>query len=176
MMRVTTLLSQILVGLAGLGIVLMLLLVVGDVLTRTLFNVAIPGMDTIVASYLMISAIFLPLALLQILEENIAVDVLRDHVPDVIKDLFDVIADLLALAFYVLLGWIYFKVAIEAFEIKEYVSGTWDVPIWPARVFMPLGLFLASVAAFVKLLKAIRDFFKGAPPPPHDSTGAFWNE
>lgn len=169
-------LSQSLVGISGVCIVLMLILVVSDVLARALINVAIPGIDTIVASYLMVATIFLPLALLQILEENIAVDVLRDNVPDFMKDIFDIIAHILAVAFYGILGWIYFKVAVDAFEIREYVTGAWDVPIWPARVFMPIGLFFGSVAALGKLFLSIRDLFTGAPPPPHDSTGAFWNE
>lgn len=176
MMATLSRISQAFVGLAGIGVVLMLVLVVTDVVARALFNVAVPGIDTIVASYLMVATIFLPLALLQILEENIAVDALRDNVPDLVKDLFDIIAHLLAVGFYALLGWIYFEVAIDAFEIKEFVTGTWNVPIWPARVFMPLGLFLGSVAALAKLIVSIYDLFTGTPPDPHDSTGAFWNE
>ncbi|WP_165784411.1 TRAP transporter small permease subunit [Zhengella mangrovi] len=172
MFRAIDLMSKAMVRLSTIGIILMLLLVVADVLSRAVANVAIPGIDTIVASYLMVAIIFLPLALLQLLEENIAVDVLRDNVPNLVKDLFDITANLLAIGFYALLGWIYFKVAVEAFEIKEFVTGTWDVPVWPARVFMPLGLFLGSVAAAAKLVEAFRVMLSGTTPSPHDSTGA----
>lgn len=173
MIRAATALSRAMVGLAGIGIVVMLVLVVSDVLVRAIFNVAIPGIDTIVASYLMVATIFLPLALIQLLDENIAVDALRNAMPDAVQDLFDLIGHLLAVAFYALLGWIYLKVAVEAFEIKEYVTGTWDVPIWPARIFMPLGLFLGTVAAALKALASVRALFTGAKPPSHDVTGAF---
>lgn len=173
MMRAATTISRAMVGLAGIGIVVMLVLVVSDVISRAVFNVALPGIDTIVASYLMVATIFLPLALIQILDENIAVDALRNAVPDMLKDVFDLIGHVLGVIFYALLGWIYFKVAVDAFEIREFVTGTWDVPIWPARIFMPLGLFLATVAAGLKALAAIRALISGAKPPSHDATGAF---
>jgi TRAP-type C4-dicarboxylate transport system permease small subunit len=121
--------------LAGLGIILMLVLVVTDVIGRSVLNVAIPGIDTVVASYLMVATIFLPLGLLQLLDENIAVDILRDWVPD---------------------------------AIKEYVTGTWNVPIWPARILMPIGLFVAAIAAVAKLTHAIGALFSGSKPDSHD--------
>lgn len=171
MMRSIAWSSRAMVGLAGVGIISMLVLVVADVLSRAAFNIALPGIDTVVASYLMVATIFLPLALLQILDENIAVDVLRDNVPDVFKAVFDVVSQLLTISFYGLLAWIYFKVAIEAFEIKEYVTGTWDVPIWPARVFMPLGLCLGAIAAIAKLLIALRSPFTQSTPSQHETPG-----
>lgn len=168
MTRIVNLTSRAMIVLAGLGIILMLVLVVTDVIGRSVLNVAIPGIDTVVASYLMVATIFLPLGLLQLLDENIAVDILRDWVPDAIKDVFDIVAHLLAAGFFVLLGWLYFDVAVEAFEIKEYVTGTWNVPIWPARILMPIGLFVAAIAAVAKLTHAIGALFSGSKPDSHD--------
>ncbi|SFJ54011.1 TRAP transporter small permease [Celeribacter neptunius] len=168
MQRFVNWISRAMIGLAGVGILAMLVLVVADVLGRAVFNVAIPGIDTIVASYLMVATIFLPLGLLQLLDENIAVDILRDQVPDAVKDVFDIVGHLLAVGFYVLLGWLYFKVAVEAFEIKEYVTGTWNVPIWPARILMPLGLFVAALAALAKLEQAVRALVSGSKAATHD--------
>lgn len=164
--------SHAMVALAKLGIVVMLVLVVSDVLARALFNTAIPGIDTVVASYLMVATIFLPLALLHLIDENIAVDVLRSNMPGKVQLLFDVIAHLLSIGFYGLLAWIYTHVAIEAFAIKEYVTGTWDVPIWPARVFMPLGAALGAIAAVAKLFAAIRHLLRGDDIFPDHSAGA----
>lgn len=160
-------------GLAGIGIIIMLVLVTSDVIMRATFNIALPGVDAIVASYLMVATIFLPLALLEILDENIAVDALRSIVPDVVKDLFDITAYILGAFFYALLGWLYFKVAVEAFEVREFMSGTWNVPIWPARVFMPAGLFLAACAATAKLIGAVRLLVTGEKPSDHHSAGSF---
>lgn len=167
-----TTLSNLLVWIAGIGIVIMLVLVTADVFSRTLLNMAIPGTDTIVASYLMVATIFLPLAIIELLDENIAVDIVRDNVPDLMKDLFDILAHLLAGGFYLILAWIYYEVAVEAFERKEFVTGTWDVPIWPARIFMPVGLFVAALAALMKLFLAARALITGATPASHDKTGA----
>lgn len=173
MQRTIALASKGMTALAGGGIVIMLLLVTADVLARSLFNIAIPGTDTIVASYLMVATIFLPLALLEILDENIAVDVLRDNVPDRIKDIFDIIAHLLAAGYYALLGWLYWHVALEAFAVKEFVTGSWDVPIWPARVFMPLGLFVATLASVSQLFTAIKALVTGSKPSEHHPAGGY---
>ncbi|MDK3018402.1 TRAP transporter small permease [Pseudodonghicola flavimaris] len=173
MFGVLRLVSRAATGLAGIGIIIMLVLVTSDVLMRAIFNIALPGIDAIVASYLMVATIFLPLALLEVLDENIAVDALRNAVPDLMKDLFDIVAYILGAAFYALLGWLYFKVAIEAFEVREYVTGTWDVPIWPARVFMPIGLILAAAVAAAKLIIAIRMLVTGQKPSDHHTAGSF---
>jgi TRAP-type C4-dicarboxylate transport system permease small subunit len=145
-----------LVLLAEVSVVLMLVLVVADVLARGLFNVPIPGTEAIVASYLMVATIFLPLALLQVLDEHIAVDALYGLMPRSVQHGFVLVAHLCALAFYAVLGWIYYHVAVEAVEIREFVSGTWNVPIWPARLIMPLGLALAAVSALARLLLVLR--------------------
>jgi len=170
-LRVSTVLSRGLVGIAGVCIVIMLVLVVCDVLSRAVFNVAVPGIDTIVASYLMVAAIFLPLAMLQILEENIAVDVFREMVPPVVQKLFDIVGHLLTLVFYGLLAWLYAKVALESYEIREFVTGTWDVPIWPARIIMPLGLGCGALAAATKCLVVFVDLFTGHDHSNHLPSG-----
>lgn len=168
MIHVISMTNRAMIALAGIGIVLMLVLVTADVTGRAVFNVSIPGIDTIVASYLMVGTIFLPLGLLHLLDENIAVDILRDYVPDTMKVVFDIIAHLLGAGFFALLGWLYLHVAIEAIEVREYVTGTWDVPIWPARILMPLGLAVATISAFAKLLLAFRALVSSSSPTSHD--------
>lgn len=173
MERFATALSRGMVAIAGFSIVAMLVLVAGDVISRAVLNIAIPGIDTVVAAYLMVATIFLPLAMLEMLEENISVDILRDHVPDVVKDIFDVIGRLLTTILYGLLAWLYVHVALESFEIREFVTGTWDVPIWPARIIMPIGLLVATLAAGTKLLVSLRALIAGSKPPSHHTTGTF---
>jgi len=171
--RILEIVSRGLVGLAELSVVAMLLLIVTDVVVRAVFNFAVPGIDTIVASYLMVAVSFMPLALLHMLDENIAVDFLRNMVPNAAKDLFDVIAHLLAIVYYGLGAWIFYDVAAESFRIREYVTGTWDVPIWPARILMPIGLLVGALAAVAMLIRALRALFTGGKPATHDTTGAF---
>lgn len=172
-MRAMAMVARLMTAMAGVGIVIMLVLVTADVVMRAVFNVAIPGTDTIVASYLMVATIFLPLALLEVLDENIAVDVLRDAVPDAIKDIFDIIAHLLGAGYYALLGWLYWHVALDAYEVKEFITGSWDVPIWPARIFMPLGLSVAALAALLQLFSAFRTLFTGSKPSEHHPAGGY---
>jgi TRAP-type C4-dicarboxylate transport system permease small subunit len=171
MLNLVKTMSGAMIYLAGVGIILMLVLVVSDVVGRAVLNTAIPGIDTIVASYLMVATIFLPLGLLQVLDENISVDFLHNIMPKWMQGVFDVLAQLLAMLFFALLGWLYFWVAVEAYETKEYVTGTWDVPIWPARILMPLGLAVASFAAAVMLYRAVFALFSRSKPLSNSHSG-----
>ncbi len=136
------------------GIAAMLLLVVADVCCRAVFNLAIPGVDTVVAAYLMVATIFLPLAMLHALDENIVVDIVYGALPARAQAVLDVMAHLATLAFYGLLAWIYAQVSVESVTVREFVTGTWDVPIWPARLIMPLGASLGAGVAAVLLVHA----------------------
>ncbi len=161
LLKIMDLSSKASIVVAMIGVLIMLIIVVADVLSRGLLNIAIPGVDTVVAAYLMVSSIFLPLAALQLTDGNIAISVLWDSVPFRLQRIFDLIAHALALIFFTLLGWLYFNVAIDAFEVNEYVTGTWNVPIWPARILMPIGLFLGATAALAKLLISLIELTYG---------------
>jgi len=168
MERLATLLSRAMLVLAGIATVVMLVTIVADVISKSAFNFALPGVDRIVASYLMVAVIFLPLAMLELLEENIAVDVLYHVLPTSIQHLCAMLGHLLTAVFYGLLGWLYAGVAIEAIEIREFVSGAWNVPIWPARMIMPAGLIIGAIVALVKLCLILIDLLG---PNPHRDTG-----
>lgn len=156
-------LSQSLIVVAGIATIVMLVIIVADVISKAFFSFAIPGVDTIVASYLMVAVIFLPLAMLELIEENIAVDVLYNVMPVVLRRLCAILGHVLTILFYLLLAWLYLAVAIEAFEIREFVTGSWNVPIWPARIIMPIGLTFAAAVAIVKLLLILKNLIKLEP-------------
>lgn len=168
MERLATLLSRAMLVLAGIATIMMLVMIVADVISKAVFNFALPGVDTIVASYLMVAVIFLPLAMVELLEENIAVDVLYNVFPTSIQHLCGMLGHLLTAVFYALLGWLYIGVAVEAIEIREFVTGAWNVPIWPARIIMPAGLIIGAIVALVKLALILTDLLG---PKPHRDTG-----
>jgi len=159
--------ARLMTGLASVGTLMMLALVSCDVLSRLLFNIAIPGTETIVASYLMVAIIFLPLAMLQLQEENISVEVIANLVPVPLQLVFDLVGHLLTAIFYGLLAYLYYHVAVEAIEIREFVSGTWNVPIWPARLIMPFGLFVGVIAAVTKGIVVLGKLASGSSKGPH---------
>ena len=158
-------------AIAGLSVAIMVVLVTSDVVMRALFRISILGVDAVVASYLMIATIFLPLAMVGFLEEHITVDALHYQASNVIKNLFDLVGHLLSFVLYSSLAFLYFKTAIESYEIREYITGTWNVPIWPARIIMPIGLGLAGVAAVVKLALIARALHAGSNPTSSNANG-----
>lgn len=139
----------------GIAIFLMMILTAFDVAGKYIFNVPIPGAAEVIASYFMIAAVFLPIADTEIRGESIAVDLLYEKVSISIRMLFNLLAFILAIVFYGVLAYQNLFVAMDSYLSGEYVSGTWDVIIWPSKFLIPLGL-LAALLAIVHLLVNIK--------------------
>lgn len=129
--------------LGGVGICLMMLLTTLDVAGKYLLNRPIPGVAEIIASYFMISAVFLPLADTEKRGEPIAVDLFYERMPLGGRLLCNLLGIVLTAVFYGVMAWQNMQVALDAYAIGEYVSGAWDVVIWPSKFLIPLGLACA---------------------------------
>ena len=129
--------------LGGIGIVLMMILTTADVGGKFLFNHPIPGVAEIVASYFMIAAVFLPLGDTEARNEAIAVDLLYERMGLTARMLCNLLAILLTFIFYGVLAWQNLQVALDAYAIREYVSGAWDIVTWPSKFLIPVGLVCA---------------------------------
>ena len=144
-------LSYELAGLAAISLLLMMLHVTGDVAGKYLLNKPIPGTAEVVASYYMISVVFLPLAWLEVTNGPITVDLFYEMAPDWMKRGMHVLGTLLSILLYGFLAWLSWEPAVRAWEIGEIVEGAWKVTIWPAKFVLPIGLALACLALALRL-------------------------
>lgn len=148
--------ARVMSMIAGIGIFLMMLLTVLDVLGKYILNQPVPGVAEIVASYLMISAVFLPLADAEAKDESITVELLYDRLGEYGRKVCLIIGIVMTLAFYGVLAWQNVHVALDSYDIQEFVSGAWDVVIWPSKFLIPVGLAITIVILLKKLWSTVR--------------------
>lgn len=129
----------------GVAVVLMMLLTTIDVSGKYILNAPVPGAAEIIASYFMIAAVFLPLSDTEVRGEAIGVDILYDRMSLAVRMMCNALGIILAAIFYAVIAWQNMAVAIDSYSVGEYVSGTWDIVIWPSKFLMPIGLFFALV-------------------------------
>lgn len=149
-------LSKVLLWLSGLALILMMLHVTADVLSKYLFNAPVPGTAEVVAAYYMISVVFLPLAYVEVANRSIVVEMIYDLLPNCAKYPLDIIGTLISLAFFGFLAYLGVGLAEEAFAVREYVDGLWRIVVWPSRFLIPLGMAVAALALLLRLVDLLR--------------------
>ena len=109
----------------------------------------------------MVAVVFFPLAYVHQHREHIFVDLFTKKFPERIKIALDVFSLFTGVIAFGLIGWFGLIMAIEATQVREYVAGIVEVPIWISKWFVPLG-------CFVFCLELLRDAFRritGHPEP-----------
>jgi len=156
MIRVITFLTNLLLYLAAAALVLMMLHVSLDVAGKYFFGRPIAGTAEVVAGYYMIAAVFLPLAHMELTNQPIVADLLYRMAPERARFGLLVAAYVASFFLYALLAWYSLGVAINSYEIGEYVVAFGKVIVWPSKFFLPLGLAVACLALVLKIVEVLQ--------------------
>lgn len=142
---------------AAVLIVVIMLSTAADVAVRQVTGASIPGVVEY-SEVLMVGLIFLGLAYAQRARAHIGVDLVTERMPVRVAHVVRAVG--LALAFVVLAVMAYetLQVALRSFESREFRFGLVQVPIWPARMIIPIGL----VALLLELAISLHDEVVGA--------------
>lgn len=129
---------------AGLALLVMTLMVTMDVVLRYGFNAPTKWVNEF-SGYLMVVLIFLGLS--YALKENahIRVDFLVVRLPRRIQDWMKVIASTLLLVYTMILFYLNWHFFVESFAFQTTSRTSMDVIVWPAQLFMPLGLAILGL-------------------------------
>lgn len=156
MVKLTERLTHLLAWLAGLSVVLMMGHVMVDVIGKYVFNAPLPGTAEVVAAYYMIACVFLPLAWVEASGGSIVVEVVYEKCSPAVQGVMLKIADVVAIAYYSVLAWFSWGVAMHALRINETVDGIWRITTWPAKFMLPAGFALAVVIILLRLCLGAR--------------------
>ena len=148
---------------AAIALVAMMLTTVADVAMATLFKRPIIGAYDMVESTLVVS-VFLgnPATLLR--NGNIVVDVVDFFVSRKTVRRLKQLAQILTLAFLVLLFWNMITPALDAYRFggRKQELG---LPLWMLWLPMLLGVLMSALAVVVLLFRGARVADDGEPPP-----------
>lgn len=143
--------NTVILALAFLSAGMMMFQVTADVMSKYLFNYPIPLTLEAVASFYMVSLIFLPLGLVTRDRGHVGVDLFTRNLPRRARATLDAFGGGLGAAYSTLLLWFTTEEALHQTRIGE----TWEtafgyVEIWPARWLVPLGCVM-MLAWFIVL-------------------------
>lgn len=158
--RIISAISHLLAGLGAVGLVMMMLHVVADVLSRYIFNAPVVGTLEIVSSYYMVMVVFLPFAATQLRGANIFVSLFTGGLSDRVIYIIDGVIRLIFAIAILVFVWVTVEVALEKTRMGEKITSVYtQIPIWPTRWLPPIG----GAALFACLcLQAVSSFRRGS--------------
>lgn len=140
--RVSSFVSMI----GGLIIVLMMCQVSLDVAAKYILHKPIPSTLELVSAYYMVALVFLPLGAVTRDHEHLEVELFTQHLAPRKLAFFKLFGCTVGCVYAGVLFWNGLGEAIHQTEIGEvWETATFDIPVWGARWFLPLGAFLTML-------------------------------
>lgn len=134
---------------AGLGVVVMMAHVTADVLLRSTGVYQMGGVVEMVGHYYMVIIVFLPLALMELDNKTVTVDVLYERFGPQMRLACNILGLVASITFYAVFTYQTAIDAIRAFSVGSFSMGEAQLLIWPSKAVLPLGLALAAVSLTV---------------------------
>lgn len=153
--------SEIAVALSGVVMALMVLHVVTDVGLRYVVGVPLSGTTEIVSRYYMVTLIFLPIAYVQITDQNISASLVSDLLSSRWRILLDCLTSVLMAIYGGLLAWRIGVEAMRATAVSEQIqTSAFFLPTWPSRWIPVLAMALVVIVSLLGLAVQIMRFVR----------------
>jgi TRAP-type C4-dicarboxylate transport system permease small subunit len=152
--------TEALVLLSALGIVGLMLLTVAHVTMRQLGGRGIAGGIEIV-EVVLASVVFLGLAQAQRIDAHVSTSLVTDRLPPRVSASMQVFATGVAVLFF---AWLVFetgKRGISSWQRGETRVGLRSIPIWPARLIIPIGFAALGLQLVLDLADRISELRAG---------------
>jgi TRAP-type C4-dicarboxylate transport system permease small subunit len=130
----------------------MMLLTTADAFGRYLFNSPIIGAYEVTANYLMVAAIFLSVAYGYRGGSYIRVTFLMERLHGKVKTVINQVVQLGSLLYGFLLVAASLRQVFRVYGNRTSLS-SFDFPLWPAYVFVPVGLFVMCLLMLIDFRK-----------------------
>ena len=158
--------SNLLGLVAGCAVILMMLHINLDVAMRYIFSAPFANTIEIVSSYYIVAIVFLPLALVERLNANIAVEILAQHLSKRKAELLIAVVAIASAAYFAALAWTTGIDAYGKYEVGEVALGNSQITVWPTRFYLPIG---CGLLVLILLNKARRLFIGDSAVLAHPS-------
>lgn len=149
-------LSYILCGIACVSILIMMILMVGDALSRKFIGSIPGGYNTTIA--LLTILVFFPMGYVQIKRAHITVDLVTSRFGNRTRSIFHIITSILGVLVFAVLTWACGQKAWESTLAKEEWMGLIYFPAWPFRWTLPVGLGIFMLQFVLTTIDEIRAF------------------
>jgi TRAP-type C4-dicarboxylate transport system permease small subunit len=152
MRKITHKVNQILAGFCGWLMLAMMLLLVLDVVTRFI-GWPMQGMAEL-SVFVMMVVIYLGLARCEERKEHVGLEILRNLLPGRKRRRLDWINALLAVVTVGIFSYAVIDNAIFSFLRNESLEGTVELPIWPTKFIIVVGIVFYMIQTFFNWVSA----------------------
>lgn len=150
--------SSILDKLAAICMFAVMLLIVANIILRTVLSRPILGTYELVG-FLTALGVALALAHCAFQDGHIAVGYVMDHLPYKIQSIVDVIVHVVSLIFFAAVVWSLGNFG-QAMKVKGLVSPSAEIPVYPFIYLIALGLLGLCLVLLFKFLVSVKEVFK----------------
>lgn len=154
--RIVGVISQVLAVISAGFIMVIMLIMVADVMQRYFTGSSLAGALEY-SEVLMVGVIYLGLAFAQRKGDHIGVDIFINRMPTRAAQLLEATGLIIVALALLWMAWETALVAQASVATGEYRFGLAQVPVWPARIVIPLGI----VVLLLELVFDIIDLVKG---------------
>jgi len=144
---------------ATVSIIILMILTTVDVVMRYIFGNPIKGAYE-VSEMFFLTAVFLGLSYTQLFREHVNADLLVNRLSKHTNLILETIMLLLALFIYVLFSWKGMEAFWSSFMEGEYRWGLIRIPLWPARLMVPLGVSVLCLRFIGEIIINFRKLFR----------------
>ena len=155
MKRIVHKINQILSGFCGWLMLAMMILLVIDIITRTMRK-PIQGMAEL-SVFVMMVVIYLGLARCEEHKEHVNLEIVLNALPSLPRRILEVFSYLLALGTVGLLLYAVFTNAINSYLRNEAIEGTVEMHIWPVKFIMVIGLIFFFAQTVINALEKVKN-------------------
>lgn len=142
--------------LSAVVVLVMMLAITANVVSRALFNAPIGGIYEI-AQLLMVALVFFGAAYVQAEKAHISVTFVHERLPAAGQRLCSAVVLLISIAFWAVITYQMSLGAIESWRIGEYAHGAVRFPVYPTRTVIPIGTGLLTIRLAIDFLSVVRD-------------------
>ena len=140
----------------GLILTAMMILVTCDVIARFFFNHPIHG-ATEITEFMMVGMFYFTLAYTQGVKHNIKVEVIITHLSPKAKQIAEFVTYFLGLLLFALITWQGVRSAADAWAIGEITFGLVELPLFPAKVLVPIGSFMLCLRFIMDIIEGWKE-------------------
>ena len=145
-------------GIGALAILIILVVTVADVVMNKIFDAPFPGATEIITSAMPIS-VFGFLLSAQINQRHITIDVVVERLRSKWQTILKFLAQGIGIYLFGLLTYLNIPMAVHSIRIMDHTGGNIAVPIYPAKIIIPLATGLIAIQLFIEFCKSIHSVF-----------------
>jgi TRAP-type mannitol/chloroaromatic compound transport system permease small subunit len=138
---------------------LMLVVTIADVVADKLLKLPFPGATELVMSIMPISVCAFLLSL-QIKKRHIVIDIMVNMLGPKARVFLQLLTPPCGIFLFGLLTWLSVPLAIHSVRIGEHTGGNVGVPMYPAKVMIPIATGLVTIQLIIELVRMLRDWKK----------------